>query len=98
MRCSVMVCMRSVRPSSPAQVRTSAVMIALTGLSRTAVVRVQVAYDVALADDAVDPLAVVADDQGADVVLGEQGEQLAHGGVGADGHDRLAGLGLDDVA
>src|SRR5690349_23928378 len=35
MRCSVIVCISSVRPSSPAQVRTSAVMMELTELSRT---------------------------------------------------------------
>ena len=35
MRCSVMVCISSVRPSSPAQVRTSAVMMELTAWSST---------------------------------------------------------------
>ncbi len=41
----------------------------------------EAAYDVPLADDAVDGLAVGADDDGTDVVLGQQGDQVTHGGV-----------------
>src|SRR6478672_2623944 len=60
-------------------------------------VGVQTAYDVALADDPRDPLAVVADHERADVVLGEEGDQLAHRGVRTDGHHLVARLGLDHV-
>src|SRR5262245_40212325 len=60
-------------------------------------VLVETAYDVALADDAVDGLTVTTDDDGADVVLGQMPEQLAHGRVRSDGHHVLAGLAREYV-
>ena len=59
------------------------VMICSTGRVEDVVVAVELADDVALADDPVDGRAVAADDHGADVVLGEQRQQVAHGGVRA---------------
>lgn len=56
----------------------------------------QPADDVALADDAVDVLAVAGDDHGADVVLGQQRDQFAHGGAGGDGNHSVA-LAPDDI-
>ena len=42
-------------------------------------------------------VAVGADDQGADVVLGEEREQLAYAGVRSDRDHGRVGLGLEDV-
>src|SRR5262249_39634383 len=54
---------------------------------------VEVAYDVALAHDAVDGLSGGADDQGADVVLGQAGDEFSHTGVRGDGDHANFGLG-----
>ena len=53
-------------------------------------VLVQPAGDVALGDDAVDPLSVGGDDEGADVVLGEQRQRRAHALPGVHGGDLVA--------
>ena len=58
-----------------------------TGGVEDRVVAVELAYDVALADDAVDRGAVAADDHGADVVLGQERQQVAHRGVRGDRDD-----------
>jgi hypothetical protein len=57
----------------------------------------QLADDVALGHDAGDVPAVVADDQSTHVVLGKRLDQLGDGGLGPDGGDGGAALGLEDV-
>ena len=82
MRRSVISTMRSLTWSPGSAVRTSLVMIAATVAESTVSSSSRRAYDVALGDDAVDRRPSAADDEGADVVLGEQSDQVAHSRVG----------------
>ena len=96
-RPSVIARITSSRSSSGAQVCTTSVMIAADGVVDDGAVTVHAAYDVALAHDAVERTAVGADDEGADVVLGESLDELAHAGVRGDRDDFLVLLGLEDL-
>ena len=66
------------------------------GVEQGRAVGVQVPHDVALTDDAVHALAVVADHDRTDPVLREEGQQLGHRCVGAHGDD-LPALAPDHV-
>ena len=92
--------MTSMRSSSDADgsvVSTSSVMISRTVLFTTVPSWWRLPDDVPLADDAVEGLSVPADDQRADVVLGQEREELAYAGVGSDRDDGRVGLGLEDL-
>src|SRR4051794_4235980 len=60
-------------------------------------VLVEPAYDVALRDDALHGRAVAADDESADVVLGEDAQEIADGRPRLDGDHVTARLGLKHV-